>query len=199
MIVALPHIDDDLSLGLAGQQWVILAYAVALSALYLPSGAIGDRFGLRRTFVIGLTLFALGVVRLCRRNLRDRARSPVVSSRVSAGPRSRRRAWPCSESSGRVRKVARSGSGPRSRALRRLPARRSGGVVVEVVSWRWIFLLNIPLAVVTVVLALMGRTDGERALRASDARSGRLGARGTDTRLGLVRPRRARAARASAR
>ena len=59
VIVALPTIDDDLGLGLAGEQWVFLSYSLALAALYLVSGAIGDRAGLRRTFVVGVALFAL--------------------------------------------------------------------------------------------------------------------------------------------
>ena len=45
VIVALPAMDDDIGLGLAGQQWVYLAYALSLSAFYLIGGAIGDRWG----------------------------------------------------------------------------------------------------------------------------------------------------------
>ena len=58
VIVALPRMEEDLGLGLAGQQWVVLGYALSLSALYLVSGAVGDRVGLRRTFVVGVVLFA---------------------------------------------------------------------------------------------------------------------------------------------
>jgi MFS family permease len=59
VIVALPRMEEDLGLGLTGQQWVYLAYALSLSAFYLVGGAIGDRVGLRRTFVVGVVLFAL--------------------------------------------------------------------------------------------------------------------------------------------
>ena len=45
VIVALPAMDDDIGLGLSGQQWVYLAYALSLSAFYLIGGAIGDRVG----------------------------------------------------------------------------------------------------------------------------------------------------------
>jgi hypothetical protein len=58
VIVALPRMEEELDLGLSGQQWVVLGYALALSALFLVSGAIGDRVGLRRTFVTGVVLFA---------------------------------------------------------------------------------------------------------------------------------------------
>ena len=43
VVVALPTIQDDLHFSLAGEQWVFLAYSLALAALYLPAGAIGDR------------------------------------------------------------------------------------------------------------------------------------------------------------
>ena len=58
VIVALPQMEEDMGLGLTGQQWVYLAYALSLSAFYLVGGAIGDRVGLRRTFVVGVVLFA---------------------------------------------------------------------------------------------------------------------------------------------
>ena len=48
VIVALPTIREDLGLGLAGQQWVFVAYSLALAALYLPAGAVGDRWGRAR-------------------------------------------------------------------------------------------------------------------------------------------------------
>ena len=48
VIVALPTIEEDLGLGLTGQQWVFLSYSLALASLYLVGGAIGDRYGRRR-------------------------------------------------------------------------------------------------------------------------------------------------------
>ena len=56
--VALPTIADDLGGGLAGLQWTVDAYLLTLSALLLLGGALGDRFGRRRVFVIGLVAFA---------------------------------------------------------------------------------------------------------------------------------------------
>src|SRR5205085_10139746 len=57
--VALPTISQDLGFGLAGQQWVFPAYSLALAALYLPAGAVGDRAGRRETFVAGVVGFAI--------------------------------------------------------------------------------------------------------------------------------------------
>src|SRR5215218_8841823 len=57
--VALPSISDDLGTSLTGLQWTVNAYLVTLSALLLLGGSLGDRFGRRRIFVIGLAGFSL--------------------------------------------------------------------------------------------------------------------------------------------
>src|SRR6201999_307324 len=57
--VALPAIGDDLGAGLAGQQGVLESYMLALVALILVGGSLGDQFGRRRLFVIGL--FGFGI------------------------------------------------------------------------------------------------------------------------------------------
>src|ERR1700758_1726070 len=59
VIVALPTIERSLHFGLAGEQWVFLSYSLALAALYLPAGAIGDRLGRRETFATGVAGFAV--------------------------------------------------------------------------------------------------------------------------------------------
>jgi len=58
--VALPSIQKDLGASTAELQWVVDAYAVLFAGLLLLAGGLGDRFGRRRVFVIGLLLFALG-------------------------------------------------------------------------------------------------------------------------------------------
>ncbi len=60
--VALPTIDEELGLGLTGEQWMFLSYSLALAALYLPAGALGDRYGYANTFVIGVAGFAAASV-----------------------------------------------------------------------------------------------------------------------------------------
>ena len=62
--VALPAISDDLNAGLADQQWVVEAYLLAMVALLLVGGSLGDQFGRRRIFIIGLGLFGITSV-LC--------------------------------------------------------------------------------------------------------------------------------------
>jgi EmrB/QacA subfamily drug resistance transporter len=60
MTVAVPAIGRDLDLGLAGLQWLLNAYLLPLSALILLGGSLGDRYGRRRVFVVGLIGFATG-------------------------------------------------------------------------------------------------------------------------------------------
>lgn len=57
--VAVPTIRADLGSSLAGAQWVLNGYTLTLAALLLSSGVVGDRIGLRRTFIAGVVLFTL--------------------------------------------------------------------------------------------------------------------------------------------
>src|SRR6476619_6273939 len=58
--VALPDIAQDLDASLSDLQWVIDAYALTLAAFQLTAGSLADRFGRRRVFAIGITVFTLG-------------------------------------------------------------------------------------------------------------------------------------------
>ncbi len=156
VVVALPTIERDLRFGLAGEQWVFLAYSLALAALYLPAGAIGDRRGRRGTFVLGIAGFAAasalagaaptGGVLIAARALQGVAGAFMTTNslallRETYGPDSGRAVglWTSFTS------VVTIGGPP------------LGGVIVEWISWRWIFFVNLPLAVAAVVLADRGR------------------------------------------
>ena len=58
--VALPAIQKDLHASLAGLQWIMDAYTLVVASLLMLSGAMSDRFGRRRVFQIGLSLFIAG-------------------------------------------------------------------------------------------------------------------------------------------
>ncbi|HZP55615.1 MAG TPA: MFS transporter, partial [Candidatus Saccharimonadales bacterium] len=59
VIVALPTMQKALHLGLTGEQWIFVSYSLALAALYLIGGALGDRYGHRKIFKRGVVGFAL--------------------------------------------------------------------------------------------------------------------------------------------
>jgi MFS family permease len=56
--VALPAIRSDFGIGFGAQQWIMLSYALALASLYLVAGALDDRLGRRRMFIVGTAGFA---------------------------------------------------------------------------------------------------------------------------------------------
>ncbi len=59
VVVSLPKIQTDLGLSLAQLQWVVTSYSLVFAGLLLSAGVLADRFGRRRTFFLGLALFAL--------------------------------------------------------------------------------------------------------------------------------------------
>lgn len=162
--VALPTIERDLDLGLTGAQWVVLSYSLALAAFYLVGGALGDRYGRRRVFAAATVGFAAasalagaaptGELLIAARTLQGVSGAVLTPAslgllRDTYGAESGRAIGLWSSLTA-VSTVA----GP--------PA---GGALVEWVSWRVIFFVNLPIAAGTVALALAGRR-GERAAEA---------------------------------
>lgn len=160
VIVALPTIERDLDLGLTGQQWVVLSYSVALAALYLVAGAAGDRFGRRRMFAWGIVGFAAASALA--------AAAPdepvLVAARALQGVAG---AFLTTNSLALLRAVYGRDAG---RAIGLWTAFTGaaivlgpplGGALVEWVSWRWIFIINLPLAAIT--LALLAACPAPRA------------------------------------
>src|ERR1700759_526085 len=151
--VALPAIRHDLHASLSGLQWSVDAYTLVIGSLLMASGSMADRFGRRRVFQIGLTLFTLGsllcslapsigllVVFRCVQALGGSMLNPVALSIVSntfTERRARARAlgiW------GAVFGI--------SLALGPV----LGGLLVTDVSWRAIFWINVPIGIAAIVL-----------------------------------------------
>jgi EmrB/QacA subfamily drug resistance transporter len=168
VIVALPTIESDLDLGLAGQQWIFLSYSLALAALYLVGGAVGDRYGRRDVFIAGAAGFALASV------LAGAAPNEwvLILARTLQGVAG---AFLTTNSLALLRGVYGDDAGraiglwTSFTSVATIAGPPVGGALVEWVSWRWIFFINLPLAGLTVLLAHLGRCD-ER----TDVRVGRL-------------------------
>jgi len=164
VVVALPRIRDDLDLGLSGQQWVFLSYSLTLAALYLVSGGIGDRYGRRESFVGGVVAFAIASA-LCALAPNE---GVLIAARALQGIGG---AVLTTNSLALLREVYGSESGraiglwTSLTSVATIGGPPAGGALVEWVSWRWIFIVNVPLAVVTVVVALAGRCDSRETTR----------------------------------
>jgi EmrB/QacA subfamily drug resistance transporter len=152
--VALKTIGKDLHASLAQLQWITNGYLLLLASLILLGGALGDRLGRRKVFLVGVVWFAAASV-LC-----GVAPNPMtlIAARVLQGiggalltPGSLAIIESVFVRADRARAIG-SWSGLGSIAAAIGPF--VGGGLVQYADWRWIFLINAPLAAVTVVAAL---------------------------------------------
>jgi EmrB/QacA subfamily drug resistance transporter len=159
--VALPDIARDLDASTAGLQWVVNAYLLVLASFVVSAGRVGDILGRRRIFVAGMAAFAGGSVVAA---LSD-SEEVLVAARVVQGIGGAAllglslaivsTVFPASE---RARALG-IWTGVSALALGLGPL--VGGALVDAVSWRWLFWLNLPFCLLGVVLVLAS-TDEQR-------------------------------------
>jgi EmrB/QacA subfamily drug resistance transporter len=153
--VALPAIEEDLGGGLAGQQWVSNGYLLALAALILVGGSLGDVFGERRVFSIGVLGFgATSMVCALAPSI-----EVLVGGRVLQGvfgallaPSALAvivTAFPPTQRGAAI------GSWTAWSGISTVVGPLVGGQLIDSASWRWIFALNAPFVVLTLVLVAM--------------------------------------------
>jgi EmrB/QacA subfamily drug resistance transporter len=151
--VALPHIGEDLDAGVGGLQWVLTGYLLAVSSLILLGGSLGDRFGRKRVFQVGVVIFAVASL-AC-------AVAPSVGALVAArvlqgvgGALLTPGSLAILEASFRREDRARAiGAWSGLSGVASAIGPFLGGWLVDSASWRWIFLINLPLSVVVVAIA----------------------------------------------
>lgn len=151
--VALPAIGTDLGAEVAGLQWVLNAYTLALAALIPLGGALGDRFGRRRLFLLGVVWFAAASL-LC---------GLASTPEVLAAARGLQGVGGALLTPGSLAILQASFvHGDRARAIGAWSGLSGiaaavgpvlGGWLTDALSWRWIFFLNLPLAALVVVVA----------------------------------------------
>jgi EmrB/QacA subfamily drug resistance transporter len=151
--VALPAIGRELGAGLAGQQWVIDGYLLTQSALLLSGGAAGDRYGHRRVFLAGLVVFtaaslACGLAPTIGWLIGARLVQGVGAAALVPGSLALIDAGIADDDRGRAVGIWAGMSGVTT-ALGPF----IGGWLVDSASWRWVFFLNVPLAVAVAWIA----------------------------------------------
>jgi EmrB/QacA subfamily drug resistance transporter len=164
--VALPDIERSLDASLSDLQWVINAYALSLAALLLTAGSLADRLGRRRVFAVGVAIFTTGSL-LC-----GLAPSPLFLTLARAGQGvggaimfATSLALLSNAFQGRERGIAFGVFGAITGvAVAVGPV--LGGVITSGLSWRWIFLVNIPIGIATIA-AIVLRVEESRDPQAS--------------------------------
>ena len=152
--VALPEIGEDLDAGVAGLQWTINAYTLTLASLILLGGSLGDRFGRRRVFVVGVVWFAVaslacGIAPDVRTLVVARAVQGIGGALLTPG------SLAILQSSFRPEDRARAiGAWSGLAGIAGAAGPFVGGWLVQTVGWRWVFLINLPLAVAVVLVAV---------------------------------------------
>ncbi|MEV5841308.1 MFS transporter [Streptomyces sp. NPDC051985] len=182
--VALPRIGDDLNASLSALQWTVNAYMLTLAGLILLGGSLGDQYGRRKVFVIGVVWFAAASL-LCGLAPTD---AVLIGARALQGiggalltPGSLALIQASFHPDDRARAVGLwSGFGGIGAAVGPF----LGGWLVDGPGWRWVFLLNVPLALLCVPIALrhVPESSDERAHGRFDVLGAVLGALS----LGLV-------------
>src|SRR6201988_4246253 len=147
---ALPVIRKDLHAGISGLEWTVNAYTLTFAVLLLTGAALGDRFGRRRLFAIGITIFTaasaaaalaptIGALDAARavQGLGGAIVMPLTLTILSSAVPAEKRglalgAW------GGISGLA-VAFGP-----------LVGGAIVEGISWQWIFWLNVPIGIVLI-------------------------------------------------
>ncbi len=151
--IALPAIGRDFHAGIAGLQWVVNAYTLTLAGLLLLGGTLGDSYGRRKVFVIGIVWFALasllcGVAPNVEVLIAARALQGVGGALLTPGSLAILQAS-FAEDDRMAAIGAWSGLGGVATAIGPF----LGGWLIAAVSWRLVFFINLPLAAVVIAIA----------------------------------------------
>src|SRR2546423_3286529 len=153
--VALPALQTSLNATVADVQWVVEAYTLFLAALLLLGGSLGDRFGRKKIYAIGVILFALasiwcGLAPSINQLIIARAAQGVGGALLVPGSLAIISATFSENERGRA-----IGTWSGATAITTALGPLLGGWLIEHVSWRAVFFLNVPLALAVILLVVL--------------------------------------------
>ncbi|WP_226924687.1 MFS transporter [Georgenia satyanarayanai] len=163
--VALRPIALDLDATLADLQWVVNAYMLALASLILVGGSLGDRLGRRRVFVVGIAWFGLasvacGLAQDIEQLIVARGLQGIGAALLTPGSLALIQSLIAEEDRARAIGYWSAWSGVAGAVGPLL-----GGWLVETLSWRWVFFINVPVAAVVIVVAALRVPESRTAER----------------------------------
>jgi len=168
--VALPAIQDGFDADITTLQWVIESYSLFLGALILVGGVLGDHFGRKRIFAIGVIIFAsasafCGLAEDVMHLIIARGFQGVGAALVVPGSLALLSAHFSQERRGRA-----IGQWASFTTLAIMLGPLLGGVLVDTASWRWVFFINLPIAAILLIVLYLGvpESRNERQVRKLD-------------------------------
>jgi EmrB/QacA subfamily drug resistance transporter len=166
--VALPKMRADLDLSTSGQQWIINAYTLTFAGFLLLGGRAADLFGRRRVFLLGLAVFTVfsllgglaqnGGQLIAARTVQGIGAAILAPATLSlltttfTEPHARRRAlgaWSATAASGATAGVL------------------AGGILTDLLDWRWVLFVNVPIGAALVVAAVVSLAESRADIRPS--------------------------------
>jgi EmrB/QacA subfamily drug resistance transporter len=152
--LALPYLQKSFNANVSIVQWVVEAYALTLASLLLVGGSLGDRYGRRKLYVCGVLLFAIssavcGLAQSPTWLIAGRAIQGIGGALLVPGSLALITATFPEETRGRA-----IGTWSGFSAMTTAIGPVAGGWLIEHLSWRWVFFLNLPLALAVLVLCV---------------------------------------------
>ena len=152
--VALPALQNNFGASVVGVQWVVESYGLTLAALILVGGSMGDLFGRRRMFLLGVAVFAIasiacGLASSIQQLIAARAIQGIGAAFLVPGSLALISASFAESERGRA-----IGTWSGSTAITTAIGPVLGGWLIEHLSWRWAFFINVPLAIAVIAISL---------------------------------------------